>query len=114
MIKIFVIQLFFALVPSLCGLLLVAFLSPRTFRLAKKSLQFDWLSAVLAIAFLVCLIGLNLALVNQEVLAISGESFRNQFGKLSDANDAAVLLFVVYILSFLTLPAVMFGRLILE
>ena len=114
MIKIFLIQLIFALVPSLCGLILLAYLSPKTFRLAKKSFQFDWAAAALGIVFLACLVAIHFALVNSAAVAVAGESFRNQFGKLADADEGATRIFAVYCLSFITLPAVMFGRLILE
>ena len=114
MLKIFIIQLFFALVPSLCGLLMLAYLSPKTFRLAKKSFQFDWPAALLGIVFFACLVAIHFAIVSSAAVAVSGESFRTQFAKLSDADEGATRIFAVYCLSFITLPTVMFGRLILE
>lgn len=113
MIQIFLIQLFFAVVPSICGLLLLAFVSPKTFHLAKQSLQFDVLSGVLAIALLAGLWGINFALVDGEV---ASKSFQRLLREMwtPTSQDAASRLYAIFFLSLMTAPALIFGRLILD
>jgi hypothetical protein len=113
MIQVFLIQLFFAVVPSLCGLVLLAFISPKTFRLAKQSLQLDVLSGVLLIALLVGLWGINFALVDGEV---AGKSFQELLREMWNptSQDAASRLYTIFFLSLMAAPALIFGRLIMD
>lgn len=113
MIKIFLIQLFFAVVPSICGLLLLAYVSPKTFRLAKQSFQFDMLSGVLALAFLAGLWGINFALVSDDV---AGKSFTGLIREMwSPTNDdVASRLYTIFFLSLMAAPGLIFGRLIMD
>jgi hypothetical protein len=113
MIKIFLIQLFFALVPSLCGFLLFAYVSPKTYRLAKQSLQFDVLSGILAIALLAGLLGINFALVDEVVAGKSLQSLLREMWNPID-QDVAARLYAVFFLSLVAAPALMFGRLIMD
>jgi hypothetical protein len=117
MIKIFLIQLAYALVPSIVGLFILAYVAPRIYRLAKKTLQFDLLTGLLVTAFFACLLGLNRALINDAAIAISGESFLDLFLRLfifRSEGDAAGRLFAVYFLSLIAMPTVILARVIIE
>ena len=110
MIQVYLIQLFFAVVPSLCGFLLLAYVSPKTYRLAKQSLQFDVLSGVLAIALLVGLWGINFD------AEVAGKSFRGLLREMWNptSQDAASRLYTIFFLSLMATPALIFGRLIMD
>jgi hypothetical protein len=116
MIQIFFIQLFFALVPSICGLLLLAYVSPKMYRLAKQGLQLDVQSVLFGVLILVGLLAINYGLVNEAVLAIARASFLRLGTELWNGTDpdATARLYAIYFLSLLVTPAAMLGRVILD
>lgn len=115
MVKILVIQLLVALVPGLVGLAVLARTSPRLYRLATKSLQFDMLTALLATAFVAVLLGLNRALVNEQVIAVARQTFLDQFLDLFVWHkEEAAPLFAIYLFSIFAMPTVIFARMIID